>query len=158
MTRREYDKLQMKNHWDVLRRDWQQWDNLMHGESGLGWDPVRKTVDAADYWRERNIAGSGVGSMSFGVDDDDDTTIGGEEGDIDDVQPLVGASLDGMTTNVNTNKYYVVNAGYPSMKGHLAPYKGPNICYLLLDFRRGSQKDFELESLDDNISWEGHAN
>ncbi|KAK2992060.1 hypothetical protein RJ640_016990 [Escallonia rubra] len=56
MTGREYDKLQMKNHWDTLRRDWQNWDNLMHGESGLGWDPVRKTVDATDDWWERKIA------------------------------------------------------------------------------------------------------
>ncbi|KAK2982366.1 hypothetical protein RJ640_008960 [Escallonia rubra] len=164
MTEREYDKLQLKNHWDALRIDWQQWDNLMHGESGLGWDPVRKTVDATNEWWERKIVlidsqpnislhllidnnsnlakfryknldiyknyydpmfrditvtgerayariqgfpprGSGVGLMSFGVDDidDDDTTIGGEEGDTDDVQPLVGASLDGMTTDMNTS-------------------------------------------------------
>ncbi|KAK3021753.1 hypothetical protein RJ639_045696 [Escallonia herrerae] len=247
MTGREYDKLQMKNHWDTLRRDWQNWDNLMHGESGLGWDPVRKTVDATDNWWERKIAnnlnfakfryknldiyknyydpmfrditatgerayapsqgfppqGSGVGSVSFGIDDigDDDTTIVGEEGDSDDVQPLVGASLEDMTTDVNTSglqivfpelpkrslaisenrsnkrkkgkvskctslseqidgmlsllsnknsessdaltikncmqvldKYYVVDAGYPNMKGYLAPYKGPNIRYIYLTF------------------------
>ncbi|KAK2969070.1 hypothetical protein RJ640_021109 [Escallonia rubra] len=36
MTGREYDKLQLKNHWDALRRDWQQWHNLMHRKSGLG--------------------------------------------------------------------------------------------------------------------------
>ncbi|KAK3039577.1 hypothetical protein RJ639_027721 [Escallonia herrerae] len=309
----------MKNHWDTLRRDWQNWDNLMHGESGLGWDAVRKTVDATNNWWERKIEnnpnfakfryknldiyknyydpifrditatgerayapsqgfppqGSGVGSVSFGVDDigDDDTTIAGEEGDSDNVQPLVGASLEDMTTDVNTSglqivfpelpkrslaisenrsnkrkkgkvskctslseqidgmlsllsnknsesqsfdaltikncmqvlgelpivikgtppwnfacsrgmmiheevgiflfilahgvgnrlaqdmfqqsgetisrhfhkvlravyKYYVVDAGYPNMKGYLAPYKGPNIRYHLPDFRRGNQ-------------------
>ncbi|KAK3000525.1 hypothetical protein RJ639_021864, partial [Escallonia herrerae] len=54
--------------------------------------------------------GSGVGSVSFGVDDigDDDTTIVGEEGDSDDVQPLVGASLEDMTTDVNTSGLQIV--------------------------------------------------
>jgi hypothetical protein len=34
-------------------------------------------------------------------------------------------------------KYYLVDAGYPHMKGYMGPYKGER--YHLLDFRRGSQ-------------------
>lgn len=36
-----------------------------------------------------------------------------------------------------TDKYYVVDAGYPNTRGYLAPYKGTNIRYHLPDFRRG---------------------
>ncbi|KAK2993398.1 hypothetical protein RJ640_012639 [Escallonia rubra] len=67
MDGREYDKLQLKNHWDTLRKDWKIWDSLMHVKSGLG-----------------------------------------RRGDSDDVQPLVGASLEDMTTNVNTSGLYIV--------------------------------------------------
>ncbi|CAI9294005.1 unnamed protein product [Lactuca saligna] len=35
------------------------------------------------------------------------------------------------------DKYYVVDVGYPNTRGYLAPYKGANIRYHLLDFRRG---------------------
>jgi hypothetical protein len=34
-------------------------------------------------------------------------------------------------------KYYLVDAGYPHMKGYMGPYKGER--YHLPDFRRGSQ-------------------
>nr|KAJ0219376.1 hypothetical protein LSAT_V11C300141300 [Lactuca sativa] len=33
-----------------------------------------------------------------------------------------------------TDKYYIVNAGYPNMRWYLAPYKGTNIRYHLPDF------------------------
>jgi hypothetical protein len=36
-----------------------------------------------------------------------------------------------------TGKYYLVDAGYPYMKGYMGPYKGER--YHLPDFRRGSQ-------------------
>jgi hypothetical protein len=36
-----------------------------------------------------------------------------------------------------TGKYYLVDAGYPHMKGYMGPYKGER--YHLPDFRRGSQ-------------------
>nr|KAJ0190043.1 hypothetical protein LSAT_V11C800413860 [Lactuca sativa] len=35
------------------------------------------------------------------------------------------------------DKYYVVDVGYPNTRGYLAPYKGTNIRYHLLDFRHG---------------------
>ncbi|KAK3012831.1 hypothetical protein RJ639_008610 [Escallonia herrerae] len=191
--------------------DWQNWDNLMHGESSLGWDLVRKTNNPKlAKFRYKNLDTYKnyydpmfrdiTATVSFGVDD---TTIVGEEGDNDDVQPLVGSRLANMTTNVNTrglqivfpelpkrslaisekrsnkrkkgkvskctslseqidgmlsllsnknnesqssnaltikklhaNKYHVVDAGYPNMKGYLAPYKGLNIQYHMPEFHR----------------------
>nr|KAJ0222837.1 hypothetical protein LSAT_V11C200058550 [Lactuca sativa] len=35
------------------------------------------------------------------------------------------------------NKNYVVDVRYPNTRGYLAPYKGTNILYHILDFRRG---------------------
>ncbi|KAL4574030.1 hypothetical protein LXL04_020852 [Taraxacum kok-saghyz] len=36
-----------------------------------------------------------------------------------------------------TDKYYVVDAGYPNTRGYLAPYKGTHIRYHLPDFQHG---------------------
>nr|XP_009798292.1 PREDICTED: uncharacterized protein LOC104244544 isoform X1 [Nicotiana sylvestris] len=38
------------------------------------------------------------------------------------------------------NKYYLVDAGYPHMKGYMAPYKGDNMRYHLAQFRRGATR------------------
>nr|XP_018627578.1 uncharacterized protein LOC108945806 [Nicotiana tomentosiformis] len=38
------------------------------------------------------------------------------------------------------NKYYLVDAGYPHMKGYMAPYKGADVRYHLADFRRGATR------------------
>lgn len=35
----KYDKLQMKNHWDLTKRQWKTWVKLA-GESCLQWDPT----------------------------------------------------------------------------------------------------------------------
>ncbi|KAJ0932955.1 hypothetical protein HanPSC8_Chr04g0179581 [Helianthus annuus] len=35
------------------------------------------------------------------------------------------------------DKYYVVDVGYPNTRGYLAPYKGNDVRYHILDFRRG---------------------
>ena len=33
---RNYDRKQLKNHWDNVKKDWQLWDALLRGEIGLG--------------------------------------------------------------------------------------------------------------------------
>ncbi|XP_019248347.1 PREDICTED: uncharacterized protein LOC109227603 [Nicotiana attenuata] len=38
------------------------------------------------------------------------------------------------------NKNYLVDAGYPHMKGYMAPYKGDNLRYHLAKFRRGATR------------------
>ncbi|XP_020686288.1 L10-interacting MYB domain-containing protein-like [Dendrobium catenatum] len=53
-TGREYDKVQLKNKWDQLKKDWKLWKELKRGSTGLGWDPRKKTIDAPDeWWKEK---------------------------------------------------------------------------------------------------------
>ncbi|XP_024200123.1 L10-interacting MYB domain-containing protein-like [Rosa chinensis] len=55
LTGRDYDKSQLKNKWDSLKNDWKLWSSLLHKETGIGWDPARKTVDAPTEWWESKI-------------------------------------------------------------------------------------------------------
>ncbi|KAH7836546.1 hypothetical protein Vadar_002815 [Vaccinium darrowii] len=49
-TGKQYDKVQLKNQWGVLKKDWQLWKNLVLGESGLGRDPDTGAIAASDNW------------------------------------------------------------------------------------------------------------
>ncbi|CAN6236856.1 unnamed protein product [Urochloa humidicola] len=44
-----YTKLQFKNKWDKLRKDYSNWKQLQK-ETGSGWDPILKTFNAPDWW------------------------------------------------------------------------------------------------------------
>ena len=55
MTNREYEQKQLKNKWDILKKDWQLWTNLLRNETGLGWDPVKQTITSSDEWWERKF-------------------------------------------------------------------------------------------------------
>ncbi|CAL5326529.1 unnamed protein product [Camellia sinensis] len=50
MTGKTYQRLQMKNHWDVLKKDWLLWNNLLRGETGLGRDTLTGAISASDEW------------------------------------------------------------------------------------------------------------
>ncbi|XP_020596879.1 L10-interacting MYB domain-containing protein-like [Phalaenopsis equestris] len=52
MTGREYNRLQLKNKWDQLKKDWKLWNDLKRGSTGLGWDPI---VPAAKKFRLAGI-------------------------------------------------------------------------------------------------------
>ncbi|GKC17017.1 L10-interacting MYB domain-containing protein-like protein [Tanacetum coccineum] len=54
-TGKVFCKQQLKNHWDTMKKDWKLYDRLMRIESGLGWDPVRKTIDATSEWWDEKI-------------------------------------------------------------------------------------------------------
>ncbi|KAH9679005.1 L10-interacting MYB domain-containing protein [Citrus sinensis] len=41
MTGRDYEQKQLKNKWDILKKGWQLWTNLLRNETGLRWDPVK---------------------------------------------------------------------------------------------------------------------
>ncbi|XP_020578145.1 L10-interacting MYB domain-containing protein-like [Phalaenopsis equestris] len=50
MTGRDYDRMKMKNKWDQLKKDWKLWKELKQGSTGMGWDPVKRTIDAPEEW------------------------------------------------------------------------------------------------------------
>lgn len=54
LSKKNCNKLQLKNHWDAMRKDWKLWNKLM-SESGIGWDPIKKTIDASPEWWDEKI-------------------------------------------------------------------------------------------------------
>ncbi|XP_057416756.1 uncharacterized protein LOC130711239 [Lotus japonicus] len=54
-TNRNYEKIQFRNKWDNLRKEWLAWDKLFSKETGLGWDEEKKTLAAPDEWWEKKI-------------------------------------------------------------------------------------------------------
>ncbi|XP_054818148.1 uncharacterized protein LOC129317793 [Prosopis cineraria] len=55
LSSRSYDKKQLKNKWDNLRKDWNIWDKLLNKETGLGWDSEKNTVSAPKEWWSQKI-------------------------------------------------------------------------------------------------------
>ena len=54
-TRLNYDKDQLKSRWDVLKIDWRVWEKLKNLDAGLGWDVVKRTIDASDDWWDQKL-------------------------------------------------------------------------------------------------------
>ncbi|XP_019229553.1 PREDICTED: L10-interacting MYB domain-containing protein-like [Nicotiana attenuata] len=54
-TRKNYDKVKLKNKWDNLKGTWKEWDTLVGKETGLGWDPDKKIIQASADWWDRKI-------------------------------------------------------------------------------------------------------
>ncbi|XP_020157590.1 uncharacterized protein [Aegilops tauschii subsp. strangulata] len=54
-TRREYTKKQFKKKWDVLKKEYAIWKTLTQKASGIGFDPVTKTIAASDEWWANEI-------------------------------------------------------------------------------------------------------
>ena len=54
-TGKSYDKKQLKNKFECLRKEWLTWDTLFSKETGLGRDPETKTVVALAEWWARKI-------------------------------------------------------------------------------------------------------
>ena len=50
-----YDKDQLKSRWDVLKIDWRVWEKLKNLDAGLGWDVVKRTIDASDDWWDQKL-------------------------------------------------------------------------------------------------------
>ncbi|WVZ75744.1 hypothetical protein U9M48_023777 [Paspalum notatum var. saurae] len=48
-TEKTYTKLQFKNKWDKLRRDYTNWKQLGK-ETGCNWNAVKKLYEALDWW------------------------------------------------------------------------------------------------------------
>ncbi|XP_039155810.1 L10-interacting MYB domain-containing protein-like [Eucalyptus grandis] len=52
---KKYDKIKMKSKWDNFKEEWKRWRTLVYSETGLGWDPRKKTIYASDEWWESKI-------------------------------------------------------------------------------------------------------
>ncbi|XP_038712084.1 uncharacterized protein LOC120006209 isoform X1 [Tripterygium wilfordii] len=50
-----YHKGSLKNKWDMLRKKWTLWTNMVGKDAGLRWDSVRENVDATDEWWDKKI-------------------------------------------------------------------------------------------------------
>lgn len=48
-TEKTYTKLQFKNKWDKMKKDYNYWKQLGR-ETGCGWDPNKKLYVAPDWW------------------------------------------------------------------------------------------------------------
>jgi len=50
VTGKIYSRIQLKNCWDVLKREWELGNSLLRGESELGKDPTTGVIIASDEW------------------------------------------------------------------------------------------------------------
>ncbi|XLR15434.1 hypothetical protein S83_043372 [Arachis hypogaea] len=50
-----YESKQFKNKWEAMKREWGLWAKLKGKETGLGWDPIKKTIQASDDWWDAKI-------------------------------------------------------------------------------------------------------
>ncbi|KAL5583378.1 hypothetical protein UlMin_015820 [Ulmus minor] len=57
VTSRSYDRKQLKNHWDNVKKDWQLWNAFLRGKTRLGGDMERQTIDAPNEWWEAKLQG-----------------------------------------------------------------------------------------------------
>ncbi|KAK8260089.1 hypothetical protein V6Z12_D13G098600 [Gossypium hirsutum] len=48
--KKNYGKPQLKNKWDILKKEWRLWRELLKESTGIGWCPSKKTVDAIEEW------------------------------------------------------------------------------------------------------------
>ncbi|WCJ37856.1 hypothetical protein M5689_018955 [Euphorbia peplus] len=46
---------QMRHKWDRMKLHWKLWSDLKGKETGLGWDPIKVTIDASDQWWKEKI-------------------------------------------------------------------------------------------------------
>ncbi|XP_028808522.1 L10-interacting MYB domain-containing protein-like [Neltuma alba] len=69
-----YDRRQLKNRFDVLRKDWKLWEKLMSGETGIGYDAATNrpdTEEEEDVYRVELDQQEGSGDSedeNFGMD------------------------------------------------------------------------------------------
>ncbi|XP_065876160.1 L10-interacting MYB domain-containing protein-like [Euphorbia lathyris] len=50
-----FTKDQMRHKWYSLKVHWKLWKDLKGKETGLGWDPIKGTIDASDEWWNAKI-------------------------------------------------------------------------------------------------------
>ncbi|OMP12108.1 hypothetical protein COLO4_03464 [Corchorus olitorius] len=50
-----YSQKQLKNRWDLLKKEWKLWKRLLGTCTELKWDPIKKTIDASDDWWDERL-------------------------------------------------------------------------------------------------------
>nr|KJB31839.1 hypothetical protein B456_005G210400 [Gossypium raimondii] len=45
----------VKAMWDALKKEWKAWKKLKGDDTGLGWNPTKRIVDASDEWWESRL-------------------------------------------------------------------------------------------------------
>lgn len=56
MTGRNLVYKQIRNHWDAMKKEWLLFKKLMHNETGIGWNPLKNSLDASEDWWGRKIS------------------------------------------------------------------------------------------------------
>ncbi|KAH1081898.1 hypothetical protein J1N35_021659 [Gossypium stocksii] len=54
-TSKAFSQRQLKNRWDALKKEWKAWKKLKGKDTGLRWNPIKRTVDALDDWWESRL-------------------------------------------------------------------------------------------------------
>lgn len=54
-SKEKFNRLQLKNKWDLLKKQWKIWKELIGKETGLGWDPRRRIIDATEEWWDQKL-------------------------------------------------------------------------------------------------------
>nr|KJB82216.1 hypothetical protein B456_013G184300 [Gossypium raimondii] len=54
-TGKGFSQRQLKNRWDALKKEWKAWKKRKGEDIGLGWNPIKRTVDASDEWWESRL-------------------------------------------------------------------------------------------------------
>ncbi|KAK8990765.1 hypothetical protein V6N11_028726 [Hibiscus sabdariffa] len=49
-TGKAYTQRQLKNRWDLMKREWKIWKKLKENDTGLGWNYTKRTIDASEEW------------------------------------------------------------------------------------------------------------
>lgn len=55
LTGRNYVYKQIRNHWDSMKKEWSLFKKLMHNSTGIGWDPLKNSIDASNEWWDNKI-------------------------------------------------------------------------------------------------------
>ncbi|MFQ6631499.1 hypothetical protein Gotur_009900 [Gossypium turneri] len=54
-TGKAFSQRQLKNRWNALKKEWKAWKKLKGEDTSLGWNPIKRTVDASDDWWESRL-------------------------------------------------------------------------------------------------------
>ncbi|MBA0630580.1 hypothetical protein Godav_002662 [Gossypium davidsonii] len=48
INKKAYSQRQLKNMWDALKKEWKAWKKLKGEDTGLGWNPIKRTIDVSN--------------------------------------------------------------------------------------------------------------